>query len=278
MKVFTKSSRQFARKLVRPFRKLVRHEHRVNVCMIHIGRCGSTVLGQMLKAHKQIFWTGEFYNRYLSNEAAHRSGGVADINFPEDPLHALLEKMQSRKADVFGIEVKPFHYHLMGLPVEQFVSRLGSLGFTHYIILDRNNRLRKIVSSVIASQADNKYHIHTAEQSQRSRVFLDVNSVKIDYDDKSLLGFLQDYDQQFSRVSACLSDKPLLRLSYEEHIQNDPEQAFSLVCEFLGLPAASKVRKKLVRTNPYPLSELITNYDEVTDYLAGTPYEWMLQD
>jgi hypothetical protein len=186
--------------------------------------------------------------------------------------------MQSHKAEVFGFEVKPFHYHLMGLSADQFVSRLGQLGFTHYIILDRNNRLRKIVSSVIASQSDNKYHIHKAEQSKRSRFYLDVNSVRIDYDDKSLLCFLEGYDRQFAEVSKCLANKPLLRLSYEEHIQDSPDKAFSLVCDFLGMPVASKVTNKLIRTNPYPLSELITNYDEVAGYLAGTTYEWMLQD
>ena len=33
---------------------------------------------------------------------------------------------------------------------------------------------------------------------------------------------------------------------------------------------------QLVKTNPYRLSDVIENYDEVADYLTNTPYHWMI--
>ena len=74
-----------------------------------------------------------------------------------------------------------------------------------------------------------------------------------------------------------LIDKNVLHLSYEEHIQDNPKEAYLKICEFLQIKP-KKVDVRLSRTNPYPLKDIIENMDEVRDYLHGTPYEWMLEE
>jgi LPS sulfotransferase NodH len=280
MKTLREKIRRLIKGIFRPLQGLLANKDRTNVAMIHVGRCGSTVLAKMLNAHEKVYWSGEFYNRFFPGRNFPQRSGNTPVEFPGDPIELLQEKMSSLKAfraDVFGFEIKPFHYGLMQIPFGEYVESLEAAGFTHFIVLDRKNRLRKMVSSVIAQQPGNKYHIANNEKAKRSLALVDVGSVKIDSDDKPLLSFLEDYDEQFFEVAKVLSDRNVLQLSYEEDIQEDPRQAYTKVCEFIGLPQQTNIEVRLNRTNPYPLSELIENYDEVAAALQGTPYEWMLE-
>ena len=73
-----------------------------------------------------------------------------------------------------------------------------------------------------------------------------------------------------------LAGEDVLELSYEDDIAEDPRAAYARVCTWLGLevvPAEPDLR----RTNPRALREVISNWDEVANGLAGTPYAWMLE-
>jgi hypothetical protein len=108
-------------------------------------------------------------------------------------------------------------------------------------------------------------------------VKVNIENVQIDFDSKPLLDYLIDYDKHFSELETLLEGKCLLKLSYEEDIEKDPKIAYSRVCEFMNIPRQD-VSVNLSKTNPFPLKDMIENFDEVKNTLSGTPYEWMLSD
>jgi len=65
-------------------------------------------------------------------------------------------------------------------------------------------------------------------------------------------------------------------ISYEKDILPDPMLAFKKVCVFLKIPEAI-VTSDYKRTNPFPLRQIIVNYEEVDKLLTGTRFEWMLE-
>ena len=65
---------------------------------------------------------------------------------------------------------------------------------------------------------------------------------------------------------------------YEDDILNaGPIVAYEKVCSFLWL-SPSKVQVKIGRTNPFPLEEIIENYEDIVKTLSTTKYSWMLSD
>jgi hypothetical protein len=248
-----------------------------NVIMFHIGRCGSTVVGDMLNQHQHIYWASELYQPIFSEWQRNNAGKEIAGEMPEDAIELLQRDMRMALHHYYGFEIKPYHFRLIGYTPETFLHHADSLGFTHFIILDRRNRLRKIISSIIAHQKIGKYHIDDMTKSRLMRISVNPEIVEIDFDAKPLLAYLSDYDKQIEELESLLEGRRVLRLSYEEDIQVDPNIAYSRICEFLGLQRGD-VSVNLARTNPFPVRDMIGNIDEVEKTLCGTPYEWMLDD
>jgi LPS sulfotransferase NodH len=276
------SSKFFRRKIRRAARRALRiilggtgNEHRINVAMIHVGRCGSTVLCRMLSNHENIHWAAEFFDRFFKEgyQPNHSSGL---LNF--SPIQLLHDKQGSKKADVFGFEFKPYHIRIMGMDYEKLFSTLDSMNFTHYIVLDRTNRLRTIVSNLYAMQTNNKFHADEKEHPEKRTIRVNINKVRIDFEDKSVLQFLKDYDQQFIDCLAALGNRKTLQLTYENDIEHDPRKAYDKVCNFIDIASKTDIPINLKKTTPFPLNELIDNFAELKSHLSGTPYEWMLDD
>ncbi|MFC1479786.1 hypothetical protein ACFL6F_04230 [Planctomycetota bacterium] len=248
-----------------------------NCVMYHIGRCGSGVLASLLRQHRNIYWDGEVYTPVFT-EWREKHGGVETAeSFPEDPVKRLEKRMVLACNSFYGFEIKPFHHRLINCPAETFIGHLDELGFTHFIILDRKNRLRKIMSSIIAHERTGKYHSKKGKEAVLNSVSVNADEVKIDFETKPLLKYLSDYDAQFDDLGRVLQGRNVLKLTYEDDIQDDPEKAYRRVCGFLDLKP-KKVSVGLSRTNPFPIREMVTNIEEIEELLSGTPYEWMLKD
>lgn len=247
-----------------------------NVIMFHIGRCGSTVVANQLRQHPRIDWAWEMYEPIFSKWRRDNAGVEVVGEMPEDAIDILRRNSRLAIHHYFGFEMKPYHFRLIGYSPESYLQYFESLGPANYIILDRKNRLRKIISSIIAHQKD-KYHIGGKTKSRLKPVTINLDNVEIDFDAKPLLAYLSDYDQQFNALESLLEGKRLLRLSYEQDIQEDPRIAYLRICEFLGLQPGN-VSVNYSKTNPFPVRDMIENFEEVNEALYGTPYEWMLND
>lgn len=243
--------------------------------MFHVGRCGSTVLGSLLGQHSRIFWDGEIYNRRLrlwetdQNQIRRRTGSVDAIRF-------LRQRMRYAGTRFYLFEVKFFHLDLLDVDLSDYVERLKSLGVDYFIILDRRNHLRKIVSSLIARETQS-YHRSHGENAALKRVYVDTKKLRVDWDEKSLVSYLTDYGAHLHELEGLLHGERILSLTYEDDVYDDPLVAYGKVINFLGA-RWEEVSVEYGRTNPFRLEQMILNFDEVKQVLSGTEFEWMLHD
>lgn len=245
--------------------------------MFHIGRCGSTVVGQLLNQHPKIYWASELYTSIFLEWQRRNSGEETVGQMPEDAISYLRRDMRVALHHFYGFEMKPFHFRLIRYSTESFLDHLDSLGFTHFILLERKNRLHKIISSVIAHQKNANYHIGHQARARLTKVHINTQDVRIDFDSKPLIEYLATYDREMHKLQTLLNGRRVLRLTYEDDIKEDPQKAYKRICDFLGLQATS-ASIKLAKTNPFPVKDMVENLEEVKQALVGTSYEWMLEE
>lgn len=244
-----------------------------NVVMFHIGRSGSTVLADLLRQHPGVFWDGEIYERrFQAIEQGRTRVRAEELRF--DPTQVLRRRVLRAGRAVYGFEVKFFHLDLAGATLPDYLESLDELGFTHFVVLERRNYLRKIVSSVIAHQ-QGRFHVQNADRTQPTRVVVDVDDVRIDRSARPLLDFLGDYHRRFRELDHLLAGRRRLWLTYEDDVGTDPRVGYRRVCEFLGL-APQPVEVRYGRTNPFALGDLVENLGTLRKTLEGTPFAWML--
>ena len=238
------------------------------VFMFHQGRCGSTVLSRLLGAHPRLTACSEIF------ETPYQCGRLPA------PAGTML---RAKRVQAFPgraiVEAKFFecqHLSLLGVGLEDFVGLVRASGYREFIVLDRRNYLKKIVSSGLAVARGQRYHYAAGEAIPEIKVEIDLNRVGILGKQAPMLEMFAYMDAQYARLRAELAGEDMLELSYEEDIAESPLAAYAKVCSWLGLEAPA-AEPDLRRTNPHPLREVIGNWDEIAAALAGTRYAWMLE-
>lgn len=242
-----------------------------HIAMFHIGRCGSTVLGDMLNQHPSIDWDCEIYEP--NGVLFHKYGIRADT---VDPVGFLRNRMAGASKPHYGFEIKPYHARLVKLPMEKLINSLDALGFTHFVLLQRRNSLRKIVSS-LAANTTKRWHVPAGTVVPMTKLRLNVNQVCIDCAEKPLLELLREYQADMRDIEQRLIGRSVLKLGYEDDIETDPLKGYRKMCDFLGFSHVPAVIK-LGRTTPFLLRDVLENHDEVAAALRGTEFEWMTDD
>jgi hypothetical protein len=246
------------------------------IVMFHIGRSGSTVLCDMLAQNPLIAWEEEPFEPLYSGDWRGRKLRLMGHLLKAAPFVGLRLKRLSSSREWFGFDVKFYHWRDRKIPLVKALVGLQSIGYRDLIVLRRENYLRKVVSSVVAL-AHGSYHTSaTGDRSSRPKVNLDVSGILIDGDRLPLLERFAHWDADFDELYASLHCFRHLCLTYEEDVMNDVNVAYRKVCEFLDVEVVP-VESRLKRTNPYPLVELISNWEEVCSCLTGTRWEWMLE-
>jgi hypothetical protein len=238
--------------------------------MFHHGRCGSSVLGDLLDQHSAVDWDGEVYN--------FKRKYWAELSEAEraDPLGVLDKRMRKARKRFYGLELKYYHCRLIGLTLEQTVAELEARGFDRFVVLDRRNKLRKVVSSLVAAERGSA-RIPAGTAAPLLRVRIPVDAVPIDSSNKPLVELIREYEEDTRRIEQILAGKSVLRLRYEDDLEKDPMDAYRRTCAFLGIaPEAGEIR--LGRTTPHPWRDVVENHEEVAAALAGTPFAWMAEE
>ena len=248
--------------------------------MLHAGRCGSTVLGELLNLHSEICWGGEvFAAKMLSQRHLAWVGSVQG----NKKILREIEIFHATK-DVYGFEVKYLpHQHMTRLNLNHagLLTLLKNSNYSHLIHLTRKNLLKQLVSALIAEESD-LYHTKRSVD-QPNRIHVDVDRIFEEgswYDDAfeggvSLLGYLSYFLSNQQKIDDLLANWSILDLRYEQDIEADPYVAHLKICEYVGVHI-EETPVNLRRTNPFSLSELITNFSDVQNHLRNTQFEWML--
>jgi hypothetical protein len=236
--------------------------------MFHIGRAGSTVLGDMLNQHPSIGWDSEIY-------ATKRRLWLGQ----GDPVALVQRRATLLRKRWYGFEVKAFHVRLIGWTLGDLVDAYRAGGPARFMVLRRENTLRKIVSTAVA-RVTGRFHL--AGQSAAPpvpaamvRVRIDPHAHFIDGETRPLVEFLESFDRFHGSLDEILASDDPLRLSYEADILGDPQRAYRATCRWLGEEPVPVVMR-FARTTPFPLREVIENYDDVARALEGTRWAWML--
>lgn len=239
----------------------------IPVVMFHRGRCGSTVLATQLDQHSQVGWAGEVLLEH--NLVARYGNGFPR---PVRPLAVARDAMRTRGQRFFGFEVQPNQVRELGCGAEEYVAGLRQLGVEHFVLLERRNALRALVSAAVSEQSK-RWAMSGNDQPRLFPVTLDVaaawgfRGTLVEY-------LAQEHEHVQQTFEQLLATTKLLSLTYESHIERDPEVSYRLVCEHLSIEP-EPVEIRLRRVNPYPLSELLLNFDEVEAALRGSRFEWM---
>ena len=238
------------------------------ICMFHIGRAGSTVLGDMLNQHPSIGWEGEIYGP--KRQLWHGEG---------DPARFAWQRAASLPRRWYGFEFKAFHVRFIDRTLEELVAAYRAGGTARFVILRRENTLRKIVSTAVA-RATGQFHRvgRTAappEPGAPVRVRIDPHAHFIDRETRPLVEFLEGFDRFHAAIDAILAADAPLRLGYETDVLGDPQLAYRATCAWLGEEPVPVVMR-FARTTPFPLRDVIENYGEVAAALEGTRWAWML--
>jgi hypothetical protein len=114
---------------------------RTGIIFFHQGRCGSSVVADLLGRHPKISSNGEIFNRYMKKK-----------RLPTRFENMLRMRRALSFPDYAVVEVKYFgcqHLGLIGISINDFVDAAKQCGFRKFIILNRHNYLKQIVSSKV---------------------------------------------------------------------------------------------------------------------------------
>ena len=116
-----------------------------NVCMWHIGRCGSTVVGDLLNQDGRIVWSSEILEPY--------SREVETRNLQREAWKGAKRRIRYKQltagARIFGFEMKLWHLKRIGVEAKTALNFLKQNKYDKHILLERKNYLRAIVSSFV---------------------------------------------------------------------------------------------------------------------------------
>lgn len=243
------------------------------VLLLHGGRVGSTVLGDLMDQRPDVRWKGELLQRLL--HGCQRGRGA--LARGEDPVERFLRSL-SRPGEPAVVASELTLYHLRGLGLAAdpgaFVDRVVAGGYREVVWLRRRNTLRRVISSLTAFESG-RWHRAPGEQAPWSRVRLDPAAVAFPRGSFPLVETLELWERDDEALAAAVPGRPIFRLTYEDDIEADPLVAYRKLCEHLRLPP-HPVEVRLRRGLPEPVRELVTNPAEVEAALAGTRFAWML--
>lgn len=228
------------------------------VCMWHAGRCGSSVIADLVSRDGRIYWAGE-----ILENPSHEWAGLPRDEALQCCRTAIDRKRYQAGRTPFGFEMKMWHHKRLGLTKEDMRYLTIDLGFRLHIVLERKNHLRQHVSGEIGKLTGT---FHRREGSTASTRTLTV-------DPEGVMRGAESYERYFADLRSMLPGH--LHLTYENDIERDPREAYAKVMRHCGMKPAT-VQTDMRKTTARPLHDVIENYDEVASALSGTPHEWML--
>jgi LPS sulfotransferase NodH len=216
------------------------------------GRTGSTLLGDLLRSHPEV---------YFGDEA---------LQSPVRSTRLAVERMRWRHAR----HAVGFHVKIYQLTDDQGISDPGGwLRGMHrsgwrVVYLRRENLVRHVLSNMTA-QAVNRYEDRDGSG----------DDVRLHVDPAELLHWMKVRQRVGRDEATALAGVPHMALSYERDLQDESDWGATLqrVFGYLDLDPVP-VTTNLHRQNPGALVDVIANYAEVKTALMGSEFARYLDD
>jgi len=226
-------------------------------------RTGSNLLCTLLNSHPRVLCHHEIFNpRFVRYALTLRDTGFDLGSLEErdrDPL-AYLERVwgSSRPHDLVGFKMTRGQE---GIVMDTVLDDPG----VKKITLRRENRVRTYVSEQIAERLD-QWEVYDERDLAGPRP-------RIEVDRRELADHVALNEGFYSMISAKLqrSGQESLELLYERLFDKDQH---SRVLDYLGIEADPRgLVASSVRQNPKQLRELVANFDQLREALAGSDLE-----
>lgn len=261
--------------------------------MIHEGRCGSTVLGSLINQHPEIVHFSEILTpgcwvspEFMGSELELKRNAIQiklpDLNGFIRAISETSNALEKPNRRYTGIEIKlnqlsPLH---LDCDPATLVSRLSAeWKDARFMFLTRRNILRRHIST-LRCLYKNVSHTDKIASVNFEKVRLEADMTLRDWSynfakvHDSIPELLEVSEARRLAVRDFALANGHLYLEYEDFERN-PSAGARRIFDFLGLEAI-EAESWLLKTGDLPLSELIENYDEVRESLAGTRWERML--
>lgn len=245
----------------------------INFLTFHTGRCGSTVMSNILNKHEGVRNDGEIYAqsypRFIAN-----GGGLSPLDFLK-----MRKKVARKKNLIYGCEVKLFrgtHLDRVGITIPEAARTFSEIGFGKFILLHRRNHLDRLISQLVANQRK-EYVLRKGEQARIPKFTINIDGIRVGLNKYTLIEAIEAFeeDQDAMRETLRRDCASYLELVYEEDILNDPNIAVQKVAGYVGFEF-QRQETELRKVVQQPKESFIVNYDNVRKRLRGTAHEWML--
>jgi LPS sulfotransferase NodH len=241
-------------------------------------RTGSAWLIEMLDGHpaiaayQELFLPGGGMPSYASMDLPlfETSLGSVSSRRRGPRLVRRIEYLRRLYADRPGIRAIGFKLMYAQASAHTGLLPYFALRRVRAVHLIRANMLDAVISYRIA-EATGVFHPRAGDAVPRALVSLDAERLR---------RRLEDLELEISRARSWLERYrlPRVEIAYEELVGRR-EETLGRVLDFLGVePSRDRLESSFVRTNAGPRAELIENFTDVREALAGTRFEWMLRE
>lgn len=261
-------------------------------CMIHEGRCGSTVLSTLINQHPSILHFNEiltkkswispdFVGSDWEKKRDELSIKLCDLS---EFVRILPDTNKARDKSTckhigFEIKLNQIQKNQLDCDLTSLVRNLEeNIPGIRFLFLTRRNILRRHVSTLRCLFKEVSHAKDLAQVNYEKVVILPDTMRDWSYDfsnrHPSLVDLMEVSESRRNEVRAFAEARGDLYLEYED-FERDPMLGAAKIFDFLGVPYLA-AQSPLLKTGDLPLSELIENYEDVRDSLLGTRWESML--
>jgi hypothetical protein len=243
--------------------------YRKFVVLAH-ARSGSSMVIHALQHHPQIVCFGELFvaSRISFNTDGYDNYSGKLIYLRNRQPLKFLEKsvFAPYRNDVRAVGFKLFPDQLVSSRFSPVWDWLCSDRDVHVIMLQRRNLLSTYASLLIARKTGN---FGISSESHRTDT-----TISIEFSD--CLNEFEKRKKYHEDALQSLQANKVLQVYYEDMVAGLSAQ-FAVIQEFLGVepvsPTINSVKKEV-----RPLSDVITNYDELRGRFSGTEWEYLFED
>jgi hypothetical protein len=227
----------------------------MNFIILSQARSGSSLLAEMLNSHTAIHCDGEIFNE---KHFKGRWGKIKQLIAHYWPTLIVWYHQHIQKKPNYGFKLLLSQVK----NPEKFVDALHKKGF---IIFDlrRNNEFNKAISGSIAISTK-KWSVRSAEER--------IPSI-VEIKPELLFARLGLAEKEKSLQNKIVTDKTCFKINYEDDLMDETKQAefAKRICIHMQIPI-EPLEGECIITDERPLSERITNYKELMELVAASPY------
>ena len=227
--------------------------------VVCFGRTGSSWLCSLLRSHPAILCHGELFNL--------KQIGFSPNPFKDSTIHTPWT-MAARDGDparfLAAVLSEDLGHQAVGFKMlnwthPEVLFELARSPDVRKVILSRRNRVRAFLSRTRA-RALETWQVES------------YNGYRIHLDPTELARYVKRYERFYGELRGAARGTPVHEVVYEDLLEDD--QLAQGIVEFLGVtPSDMPLRSRLPRQSQDLIRDVVTNFDELSTLLRGTPLD-----